>query len=180
MGRKYRFDEKHARLTARLAARLYEESRLLHNLDDDQLLSLEIAALLHDIGHFINAVDHEKHGHYLLSANPLIGLTAREQYIVANLVRYHRKQSPSTDDGNFRSLSQRERIIVNKLTALLRLADSIDLNHDGPVTDVKLCGTKSGWRLHVTGRSDTMLTNWALEKRKALFEEVFGVRLQID
>jgi exopolyphosphatase/guanosine-5'-triphosphate,3'-diphosphate pyrophosphatase len=180
MGRKYKFDEKHGRLTAKLAAYLFEQSKPLHNLTDDHLLPLEIAALLHDIGHFINAVDHERHGYYLLSVNHLIGLTAREQNIVANIVRYHRKQSPSTDDGNFKSLTQPDRSIVNKLTALLRLADSIDVSHDNLVTNVKLNETKSGWRIQVSSRTDTMLANWALEKRKTLFEEVFGVRLHIE
>ncbi len=41
--------------TSRLAARLFEQSKPLHNLDDDNLLLLEIGALLHDIGHFINS-----------------------------------------------------------------------------------------------------------------------------
>jgi len=180
MGRKYQFDEKHARLTAKLAASLFEQSKPLHNLDDSSLLLLEVASLLHDIGHFINTVDHEKHGYYLLSVNRLIGLTAREQNIVANLVRYHRKQSPTTDDDNFNSLPQKDRSVVNKLSALLRLADSLDVSHTNPVTDVTLRETKSGWRIQLSGRSDMMLANWALAKRKSLFEEVFGVSLEID
>ncbi|MEK7733161.1 MAG: Ppx/GppA family phosphatase, partial [Planctomycetota bacterium] len=60
MGRKYQFNEKHARLTAKLAAHLFEQSESLHDLDDNSLLLLEMASLLHDIGHFINTVDHEK------------------------------------------------------------------------------------------------------------------------
>ena len=180
MGRKYQFDEKHACLTAKLAARLFEQSKPLHDLDEGNLLLLEMASLLHDIGHFINTVDHEKHGYYLLSANRLIGLTVREQNIVANLVGYHRKQSPSTDDENFKSLPQKDRSIVNKLSALLRLADSMDVSHANSVTDVTLRETKSGWCIQLSGGSDVMLANWALAKRKSLFEEVFGVNLEMD
>src|ERR1041385_5418607 len=129
MGRKYQFDEKHACLTSKLAARLYEQLKSLHNLDNGNALLLEIAALLHDIGHFINAEDHDKHGYYLLTANHLIGLTQREQNIVANLVRYHRRQFPSTEDENFKALPQKDRLIVIKLSALLRLADALDISH---------------------------------------------------
>jgi len=180
MGRKYQFDEKHALLTAKLAACLFEQSKALHELDDSQVLLLEMAALLHDIGHFINTVDHEKHGCYLLSVNRLIGLTVREQNIVANLVRYHRKQSPTTDDDNFKSLNQKDRVIVTKLSALLRLADSMDVSHANPVTDVTLGETSSGWQIRLFGKNDLMLENWSLSKRKALFEEVFGVNLEIE
>jgi len=180
MGRKYQFDEKHARLTAKLSACLFEQSKPLHELDNSNVLLLEMAALLHDIGHFINTVDHEKHAYYLLSVNRLIGLTVREQNIVANLVRYHRKQSPTTDDDNFKALNQKDRAIVAKLSALLSLADSMDVSHANPVTDVTLKETKSGWQIKLFGKSDLMLENWSLSKRKSLFEEVFGVKLEIE
>ncbi len=180
MGRKYQFDETHALLTAKLAARLFEQSRPLHDLDESNLLLLEMASLSHDIGHFINSLDHEEHGYYLLTVNRLFGLTAREQRIVASLVLYHRRLSPSTDDANFKSLPQKDRIIVNKLSALLRLADAIDVSHSGTVTDVALTETKSGWHIKLSGKRDMMLANWALTNRKSLFEEIFGVNLAID
>lgn len=180
MGRKYQFNEKHARLTAKLAARLFEQSKPLHNLDDSNLLLLEISALLHDIGHFINAVDHDKHGYYLLSVNHLIGLSQREQAIVANLVRYHRKQTPSTDDENFKSLPQKDRLIVIKLSALLRLADSLDISHMENITDVTLKESGPIWHIKIHGKNDQMLVDWAFGKRKSQFKEVFGVNLEMD
>ena len=181
MGRKYQFNEKHARLTSRLAGRLFEQSKPLHNLDDSNLLLLEIGALLHDIGHFINKADHDKHGYYLLSAHPLIGLSQREQNIVANLVRYHRRQSPSTDDENFKALPQKDRLIVIKLSTLLRLADSLDISHMENVTDVTLSkDAGSVWRMKVSGKKDQMLVKWAFGKRKSQFREVFGVHLEMD
>lgn len=180
MGRKYQFDENHARLTSKLAARLFDQSRSLHHLDESNLLLLEVGALLHDLGHFINTMDHDKHGYYLLSVNRLIGLSQREQNIVVNLVRYHRMQSPSTADENFKLLPQKDRLIVIKLSALLQLADSLDISHAGNVTDVALRETISDWRMKISGRKDQMLVNWAFDKRKAHFREVFGVNLEMD
>jgi len=181
LGRKYRFDEQHALLTARLATRLFEQSKSLHHLSNNHLLLLEMSALLHDIGLFINPVDHEKHGFYLMMANRLIGLNDREQRIIANLIRYHGKQNPSNDDENFKSLSTKDRNVVSKLSALLRLADSTDINSDQFVTDVRLKPNGSGWciQAQVSGRTDPTLANWSLERRKQLFEEVFDVALYI-
>jgi len=180
LGRKYQFDEDHGCLTSKLAARLFEQSKPLHNLNGNNLLLLEVGALLHDIGHFINTVDHDKHGYYLLTANRLIGLSLREQNMVANLVRYHRKTSPSLEDEDFKSLPQKDRLIIFKLSALLRLADSLDINHTGKVTDVTLREAKTGWRMKISGEKDLMLVNWALEKRKSQFRDVFGVNLEMD
>ena len=180
LGRKYQFDETHACLTARLAARLFEQSKSLHKLNGDSLLVLEIGALLHDIGHFVNTIDHDKHGYYLLNATRLIGLSAREQHMVASLVRYHRRTSPSIEDDEFKSLPQKDRLIIFKLSALLRLADSLDISHRGKVSDVLLAEAKNGWRLKIVGEKDQMLVSWALEKRKSHFRDVFGVDLAVD
>jgi len=180
MGRKYQFNEKHASLTSRLAARLFEQTKPLHNLEDANQLLLEIGALLHDIGHFISTADHEKHGAYLLDANPLIGLSQRERNIVSNLVRYHRRQLPTTNEEGFRALPQKDRLVVTKLSVLLRLADSLDISHMENVNDVTLKKAGSVWKMKVSGKKDQMLMRWAFDKRKSQFREVFGVSLEMD
>ena len=177
-GRKYKFDEEHAVLTSRLAAQLFSQSISLHDLDDSNLLLLEVGALLHDIGHFINTIDHDRHGQYLLKANHLIGLSDREQDIVANLVRHHRSKTPSMDEENFKSLPQRDRLTVLKLAALLRLADSMDVSHTSRIQHVTLKEDKNGWLLKLS--SGLMLEKWTIDKRKSLFQTVFNVHLDTE
>lgn len=179
LGQKYKFEGEHSLLVARLAARLYNQSLSLHHLTEKELLLLEAAALLHDIGHFINTIDHDKHGYYLLKHNQLIGLTSAEQEVVANIVRYHRKDAPSVADENFNLLSQKDRLVVTKLCAILRLADALDTSHTGRVQDVSIKPCGDHWRLLPSGSAELMLEKWSLEKRKALFQEVFGVHLEI-
>jgi hypothetical protein len=68
---------------------------------------------------------------------------------------------------------------VIKLSAFLRLADLTDISHTGNVTDITLKETKSGWQIKLSGTHDQMLVNWAFEKRKSHFREVFGVNLEM-
>jgi exopolyphosphatase/guanosine-5'-triphosphate,3'-diphosphate pyrophosphatase len=179
LGEKYQFDEEHAKLVARFASRLFDETHDLHNLDEENKLLLEIGALLHDIGHFINTVDHNEHGYYILKASPLVGLSESQQNIVANVIQYHRKSTPSFQDECFRSLSPRGRSVVTELSALLRLADGLDVSHTGRVRDIQLVGQKNTWKLKLQGNGNLMLERWALEKRQRLFQDVFGVKLEI-
>jgi exopolyphosphatase/guanosine-5'-triphosphate,3'-diphosphate pyrophosphatase len=179
LGARYQFDGEHAGLVSRLAASLFRQTEELHKLDDEALLLLEVGSLLHDIGHFINTVDHDKHGHYLLTANHLIGLSDNQQKIVANLVRYHRKSFPSSNDESFRELSQKDRLLVSKLSALMRLADGMDVSHTGRVKEVTVEKSRRGWTLSLLGDGNLMLEKWALMKRRSLFQEVFGVSLEI-
>ncbi len=178
LGRKYQFDEEHALLTSKLAAQLFLQSASLHGLDESNLLLLEVGALLHDIGHFINTIDHDKHGHYLLKANHLIGLSEREQDIVASLVRYHRSKTPSIDEDGFKSLPQEDRLTTLKLSALLRLADSMDVSHISRIQQVTLKEGRNGWQLKLP--NNMMLEKWTIEKHKALFQTVFAVTLATE
>ncbi len=180
MGRKYQFDEQHGKLIAQLATRLFDETRSIHHLDDESRLLLEVAALLHDIGHFINTVDHDKHGYYLLNANSLIGLNERQQAIVASLVRYHRKSSPDANDPTARPLPYKDRLTAIRLIALLRLADAMDASHTARVSDICIEQKKGALALKLIGDGDLMLEKWALTKRKSLFAESFGVKLEIE
>ena len=179
LGRKYDVDVTHATLTAKLARQLFDQTSTLHDLGEEERLLLEVAALLHDIGHFINTIDHDKHGYYILQANHLIGLNEHQQEMVANLVRYHRKSVPAEEDANFKSLPQKDRIAVSKLSALLRLADGMDVSHANHVASASLVEKKKVWQLSLRGKGDLMLEKWALDKRRVLFEEIFGVPLQI-
>jgi exopolyphosphatase / guanosine-5'-triphosphate,3'-diphosphate pyrophosphatase len=179
LGKKYQFDQEHAKLVSYLAGRLFDQSHALHNLDEESKLLLEVAALLHDIGHFINTVDHHKHGYYILKANPVIGLAENRQNIVANIIQYHSKSTPSLQDDGFRALTPRDRLVVIELSALMRLADGMDVSHTGRIRNIELEQQKSIWKLKLQGNGDFMLEKWALEKRQRLFQDVFGVKLKI-
>jgi exopolyphosphatase/guanosine-5'-triphosphate,3'-diphosphate pyrophosphatase len=180
LGAKYQLDAEHASLVSGLAASLFRQTEELHNLDDEALLLLEVGALLHDVGHFINTVDHDKHGYYILKANRLIGLSKEQQELVANLVRYHRRAFPSADDENFKALSQKDRLLVSKLSALMRLADGMDVSHTGRVSGATLEKDIKGWKLRLHGNSSLILEKWALMKRRSLFQAVFGAPLEIQ
>jgi len=180
LGEKYQFDAEHGKLVACLAGSLFDQTQPLHNLDPEDKLLLEVAALLHDIGYFISALNHERHGYYVLQANPLIGLTEREQAIVANVTRYHRKSMPTAQDENLRVLNSADRLVVIKLAALLRLADAMDVTHTGRVrgVEVRLSRKKCCLRLH--GENGLSLEHWALAKRRSMFQDVFGLKLEIE
>jgi exopolyphosphatase/guanosine-5'-triphosphate,3'-diphosphate pyrophosphatase len=179
VGRKYAFDEQHATAVARFAVQLFDETQRLHNLDDESRLLLEVAAMLHDIGHFVNATEHHKHTFYLLTATPLIGLSKSQRAVVANVARYHRKSVPSLQHEPFKVLPAKDRVVVSKLSVLLRLADALDTEHAGKVSNIAVEYDRPRLMLTLHGQGDLLLEKWALVKRTPVFEEVFGVKVAI-
>ena len=180
IGRKYLFDEQHGTCVARLAVRLFDETRPLHNLNPEHRLLLEVAALLHDVGNFVDTAEHHKHTQYLLTATPVIGLSKSQMAIVANVARYHRKSFPKPQHELYQILSSKERVVVSKLAALLRLADAMDNEHASKMTEFSFEYKKPKVTIRLKGEGDLLLEKWALLKKSPLFEEVFNVKVTIE
>ena len=180
IGRKYMFDEQHGMTTARLGAKLFDETRQLHNLGLEYKLLLEVAALLHDIGHYINMTGHHKHTHYLIMATPIIGLNASQMAIVANVARYHRKSFPKPQHEPYRILLPKDRVVVSKLSALLRIADAMDNEHSSRVVDFEIEYRKPKFIIHLKGEGDFLLEKWSLARKADLFEDVFSAKIVVE
>jgi exopolyphosphatase/guanosine-5'-triphosphate,3'-diphosphate pyrophosphatase len=180
IGRKYMFDEQHGVTTATLAAKLFDETRQIHGLGLEYRILLEVAALLHDIGHFINMAGHHKHTFYLLLATPIIGLNAAQMAIVANVARYHRKSFPKPQHETYRVLSSKDRVVVSKLAALLRLADAMDNEHASRVTDFEVEYKKPKIVVRLKGEGDLLLEKWSLARKSDMFAEVFSTKVVVE
>ena len=180
VARKYMFDEQHGVTTARLSAKLFDETRQLHNLGLEYKPLLEVAALLHDVGHYVNMTGHHKHSHYLIMATPIIGLNSAQMAIVANVARYHRKSFPKPQHEPFRILPPKDRVVVSKLAALLRLADAMDNEHASKVTDFEVEYKKPKFILRLKGESDLLLEKWSLARKADLFEEIFSTKVLVE
>lgn len=180
IGRKYMFDEQHGTIAAKFAVKLFDETKSIHNLNLEYRLLLEVAALLHDIGMFINVNDHHKHAYYLLTSTPVIGLNQSQMAIVANIARYHRKSFPKVSHEGYRVLSSKDRVIVSKLAALLRLADAMDNEHASKVSDFDVDYRKPKFIVRLKGEGDMLLEKWALANKAGLFEEVLSTKVVVE
>jgi exopolyphosphatase/guanosine-5'-triphosphate,3'-diphosphate pyrophosphatase len=148
-------------------------------LDEKEKLILKMASLLHDIGHFIGTQNHDSHGYYILKNSPLIGLDEHQQALIAVLVGHHRKTTGRDQEHYFKTLNRKDQAIINRLCALLRLADAIEVSHTNRVREVKMIQNKHCWQLQMVGEGNLLLERWTLSKRKTLFEEVFETQLEV-
>ena len=180
LGQKYGFDEQHAATVSRYALQLFDATQELHGLDRQHRLLLEVSALLHDIGQFVNANGHHKHSYYLIVSSPIIGLVQRERELVANIARYHRKASPSLQHDTYRQLEPHDRVVVSKLAAILRLADGCDAEHTAIVSKINIDCSRQKLKLALNGEGDLLLAKWAVIRKGNLFEEVYGSKVLID
>jgi exopolyphosphatase/guanosine-5'-triphosphate,3'-diphosphate pyrophosphatase len=156
VGHKHRFDSAHGRHVAMLAVRLFDEFRDDLGLSARERLLLQVAALLHDIGVYVSLRAHHKHSQYLLAASQIFGLSNEETAIVSNIARYHRHAMPQRSHLPYVALDRRDRLIVNKLAAILRLTNALDAEHLQKVRDVRLLRRDRTWILEIARRRLTM------------------------
>jgi exopolyphosphatase/guanosine-5'-triphosphate,3'-diphosphate pyrophosphatase len=100
--------------------------------------------------------------------------------VVANVARYHRKSFPKVEHDHYRVLSSKDRVVVTKLAALLRVADALDNEHAARVSGFTVEFRKPRVVLRLEGEGDLLLERWALAKKSALFEETFAVKLAVE
>ncbi len=180
LGRKYDFDEAHARQVADLSLQLFDALHPLHKLGSVHRVLLESAGLLHDIGKFINFSAHHKHSHYLILASPMVGLSLAQRKVVAAIARYHRKTAPGLNHEFFRELTSEERTAVIKLSALLRLAEALDAEHGGLVKQIHVRIGKTKVSLSLAGQGDLLLERWSAASKLEPFEKALGMKLVIN
>lgn len=183
LGRRYHVEKEHAESVLRLSRQIFDQTRELHGLGSRARVLLDAAALLHDIGVTVNNDGHHKHSQYLIEASEIIGLADEERRIVALLARYHRKAPPSREHEEFAGLRRRERSLVERLAAILRLADALDRQHAGLVQSVEVQVRAESIHLHPTlapeKHSRLTLERKAIEDKGALFAQLFGKRLEL-
>jgi exopolyphosphatase/guanosine-5'-triphosphate,3'-diphosphate pyrophosphatase len=180
LGRKYYFDEKHATIVSKLALQIFDQTKSFHQLDDEARLILEVAALLHDIGHYINVANHHKHTLYLIQSSPLIGLTSLQMDMVANVARYHRKSPPKLQHKPYEDLAPKQRMIISQLAAILRLADALDHEHASTVDSVEVEYKRPRFLFRLKGKGDMLLEKWALAAKRDMFESVFDANVVVE
>jgi exopolyphosphatase/guanosine-5'-triphosphate,3'-diphosphate pyrophosphatase len=173
------YDVGHCRHVAELALKIFDGMKEAHKLDDDCREYLEAAAILHDIGYHISHTNHHHHTYYIIRNSELLGFNDNEISIIAHTARYHRKSHPKTNHEDFGSLPERTQTTIKKLSAILRVADSFDRTHKRVVQNVE-CRVKSNrieLFLNITKNGNPEIELWSLQRRKLLFEEVFGKKL---
>lgn len=180
VGRRYDFDEAHARQVCRIALSLFAQLSDDHRLGESDRRVLIAAALLHDVGQFISYRRHHKHSQYLISNAELPGLTSDEVQRAAIVARYHRRAAPKKSHRGFADLSAKDRERVVKSAAILRIADALDREHRQQIRDVTACLTGGELLLGISGDGDLFPEQWALPRKAALFEETFDASLRVS
>lgn len=178
LGRMYQFDEEYAMNVADISKELFDGLQELHELDDKHSLILTIAAMLHEIGQFVNHRGFHKHTLYLIRNSDFFGLGRKNVLLTGLVARYHRRAHPQPNHDGYTSLSRKERVIVTKLAAILRLAIALCATRKKRFTELDCLVGDELLTLRVPLR-DYSLERLSLNQNSLLFQETFGKKVEL-
>ena len=170
----------HSHHVARLAIALFDQTRAIHGLTDREREWLEFASIVHDIGVHISYEGHHKHSYYLVKNGDLRGFEPEEIETIALVARYHRQGTPKRKHDGFRELPRRTRRTIRTLSAMLRLAESLDRSHAQSIAGFEIHDRGDDDLLQLRTTGDAELELWAAARHSAPFERMTGKPLRLE
>lgn len=174
ISKRYMGSRKRSETLENLTSVIFDSMKRVHGLGKRERLYLRLAAILHDCGKYISLVDTGETSYQIVMATEIIGLSQGERKIVANVVRFN--HSSFVYDGQQADSMGREAfLIVAKLTAILRLASSLDRSHRQKLQGLKAVLRDNQMTLTVDTQEDITLEKGFFEANRDFFKEVFSV-----
>ena len=170
----------HAQQVSRMALAIFDQTQRQHRLDKRAREWLELASAVHDVGEHISYEDHHLHSYYMVKNGNLRGFEPDEVEVIALLTRYHRRGTPKKSHPTFARLSRPTRRAVRWLSAMLRVAESLDRSRAQLVERVTLTEHGDGWRMRVAGSADLELEVWAAQRNSGPLSEELGAPVRVE
>ena len=172
---RYECRDAHSRNVEEIALKIFDTIRRMHNLTQDDRLLLQLSAILHNTGNYINLNDVCENSYNIVMSTELIGISHRQRMIVASVVRYLHGQFPQYEQLQ-EPFSAEEYLKIAKLNAILRLADAMDRSHKQKFKTITT--SLRGGQLTITGHTlyEITLEQGIFDLHASFFAELFGIQ----
>lgn len=175
IGKRYVNNKEHTTILEELALKVFDSTVIIHGMGQRERLLLQIAVILHECGKYISLSAFAECSYNIIMSTEIIGLSHLEREIIANVVKFNTTEFAYYDAfaGKFDKQSY---ILLEKLTAILRVANALDRSHKQKFKNVKI-GLKEKELIITVDTVDNILLEKGLFGEKAeFFEEVFSIK----
>ena len=175
----YRVDMNHALQVRNSAMELFSALKSLHHLPLEYREWLSAAAMLYEVGDYVNRNGRHRHTQYIISNSEILGYTPEQRQIIGAIARYLGKSRPTPGDAALKGLLPLEQEQIAKASMLLRLARAMNLSRSRAVQQARIGIRDGAVRVTLTSRrrAGVDLELWAIERDRDYFRELFGREL---
>jgi exopolyphosphatase/guanosine-5'-triphosphate,3'-diphosphate pyrophosphatase len=179
--KRYDIDMKRALPECEQTLVLFDGLMRVHELPQEYRLWLQSAAMMQDVGKFMNHQGHHRHTQYIVANSEIFGFSPEQRAIVAAIARYLGKSRPEAMDRPMRMVPVEEHRHVTGAVVLLRLAQALNQDRATAAVKVKVRVFPKRVVLELAAhRGGCELEAWSLKKEAPYFREVFRRELLIE
>jgi exopolyphosphatase/guanosine-5'-triphosphate,3'-diphosphate pyrophosphatase len=179
--KRYSIDMRRAVPECENALTLFDGLAKVHELPREYRLWLQSAAMMQDVGKFMNHQGHHRHTHYIIANSEIFGFSPEQRAIVAAIARYLGKTRPEPMDRTMRLVPVEEQTHTVRAVVLLRLANALSQERANPPVKVRVRVFPKRVVLElVAQRGGAELEAWSLKKEAAYFREIFRRELLVE
>lgn len=181
VSQRYGVDPRRTEAVCDLARTLFDQLQRLHDLPAEYRLWLTAAAMMHEVGKYMNHQGHHRHTQYIIANSEMFGFSPVQRAIVAAIARYLGKSRPEAIDRPMRMVPVEEHTHVVRAIVLLRLA--VALSQDRANAAIKLRVRLYPKRVVMEllpRRGGLELETWSLRKEAPYFREIFRRELMVE
>ncbi|OPY34167.1 MAG: phosphodiesterase [Methanomassiliicoccales archaeon PtaU1.Bin124] len=167
----------HSQHVRKLSRILFKKLESLHGMDDTDLLVLECAATMHDVGWAWGGQGHHRSSFDLITMERL-PMPSELKLRAAIMARYHRGSGPKKGHGLIELLPKEDARRTLMSIALLRVADGLDYGH-GQVAEIG--SIKKGEEkitIVLKDPAQCIAEVQASLRKSDIFQRVLGLRLE--
>lgn len=185
MAKRYRCRSSHSEMVETYVLQIFDTMKRYHGMGSRERLLLQIAVIIHACGKFISVRNSNECAYNIIMSTEIIGISHLEREIIANVVRYNIRDfdynmvqmETEFDLAEEEFGSHKEaKILIAKLTAMLRLANSMDRGHTQKLKGCRMAVKDGKFVVTTDYHGDITLEAVSFEQKAAFFEEIFGIR----
>ena len=179
--RRYGVDPRKIEPEREHAVQLFDQLQAVHQLPPEYRLWLQAAAMMQEVGKYMNHQGHHRHSQYIIAHSEIFGFSPAQRAIVAAISRYMGKSRPEAMDRPMRYVPVEEHAHVQSAVVLLRMVQA--LNQDRATAAVRVRTTVYPKRVVlelIPARGGAELEQWSVKKEAAYFREVFRRELLVE
>lgn len=179
--RRYDIEQRQVEPVRQHVEELFNALTRVHELPDEYKLWLESAAMMQDVGKFMNHQGHHRHAQYIIANSEIFGFSPEQRAIVSALARYLGKTRPEAVDRVMRTIPIEEHTHVIRAIVLLRVAVALNQDRASAVLRIKVHVYPKRIVLElVPGRGGAELEAWSVKKEAVYFRDVFRRELFVE
>ncbi len=177
ISKRYLGSRKRRETLEKITLTIFDAMTTVHGMGSRERLLLQLAAILHDCGKYINMYNVGECSFNIVMNTEIIGLSHREREMVAFIVKFNHDEFEYFEDLPIDyGIDMSAYLTIAKLTAILRIANALDKSHKEKFRSIRAELDDDRLQLYVNAGTDILFEKDRFERQIGFFEEVYGIR----